>query len=467
MRETARSLGVVPDIKWGMALVPRFLIPLCVLAYFPLACSSTNDGPTASPTGGSSSTGGNAAGGSSSGSGGMSTGGATAGSTGSGMACTVTKDCLGTGFFCKMGMCACSADVPDVCGSGAMGACVNKMSDADNCGACGTKCDAGATCVAGKCGAKPTELTKADGCGSMRIAIQGTTLYWTEKMSGKVRSMPVAGGAAVDIATAQVSPSAIAVDAKGVYWLAGGDGMGGGKKIMKLALPFVAPGTPEELKASTTDMIFGIAVAADKLYYTLANDVHQISTDKAVAADIKVGTAVNYDPPAPKIEGNPHGVATNGTLLAWTDVGDRNGVEGDDVMAETDPLTDKAGYAELAQSVGALKWDIAVDATYAYWIDGQNFVRNKLTAATPVPDLPIMVTDKGDLNTFAINAMSVYGATTENKILKHSLMAPTDEKTVVLPTAIARDQMSPTSVVVDAAKVYWSTADCAIRSSDL
>ena len=384
---------------------------------------------------------------------------------GSGMACTKTTDCMGTGFFCKANVCSCSADVPDVCGSGATGACVNKMSDADNCGACGTKCDAGATCVAGKCNAKPTELTKSDGCGSMRIAIQGTTVYWTEKMSGKVRSMPVAGGAAVDVATTQVSPAAIAVDAKGVYWLADGDGMGGGKKIMKVALPFVA-GPPEELKASTTDMIFGITVAADKLYYTLKNDVHQISTTKG-AADIIVGTAVNYDPP-PKIEGIPHGVATNGTLLAWTDVGDRNGVEGDDILEETaTPLTDKTGYAELAQSVGALKWDIAADATYAYWIDGQNFVRNKLAATMPVPDLPIMVTDKGELNTFAINAMNVYGATTENKILKHSLLAPTDEKTVVLPVPIARDQMSPTSVAVDATKVYWSTADCAIRSTDL
>jgi hypothetical protein len=453
-----------------MALVPRFLIPLCALAYLPLACSSTTDGPTGTPTppgGGSGNTAGaNAAGGSTSGSGGMSTGGAAAGSTGSGMACAVTKDCLGTGFFCKAGTCSCSADVPDVCGSGATGACVNKMSDADNCGACGTKCDPGASCVAGKCNAKPTELTKADGCGSMRIAIQGANIYWTEAMTGKVRSMPVAGGAAVDIATGQVSPSAIAVDAKGVYWLAGGDATGGGKKIMKAALPFVA-GAPVELKASTTDTIFGIAVAADKLYYSLKNDVHQISTDKAVAADIIVGTAVNYDPPAPKIEGVPHGVATNGTLLAWTDVGDRNGVEGDDILAETDPLTDKAGYAELAQSVGALKWDIAADATYAYWIDGQNFVRNKLAATAPVPDLPIMVTDKGDLNTFAINAMNVYGATTENKILKHSLMAPTDEKTVVLPVPIARDQMSPTSVAVDATKVYWATSDCAIRSTDL
>ncbi len=461
-------------MKWGMALVPRFIIPLCLLAYLPLACSSTDDGAKTGNPKPSGTAGSTASGGTSGAGGGVSTAGSsgTGGGSGSGMACAVTTDCMGTGFFCNKGTCVCSADVPDVCGTGAMAACVSKMSSADNCGMCGTKCDPGATCVAGACNMKPTELTISAGCGAMRLAIQGANIYWTEYATGKVRSMPVAGGPIVEIATGQVAPSVIVADAKGVYWLNGGDVAdvptmkAGWKKIMKVALPFVA-GAPEELKTSATDPIFGIAVSADKLYYSLKNDVHQISTDKAVAGDIIVGTAVNYDPPAPKIEGLPHGVAVNGTNLAWTDVGDRSGVEGDDIAVETDPLTDKAGYVELAQSVGGLKNDIAVDAMYAYWIDGQNFVRNKLTAANPVPDLAIMVTPKGDINTFAINATNVYAVTTEGLVLKHSLMAPTDDATVVAPIPIARDQKSATSIVLDATKAYWATSDCAIRSTGL
>jgi hypothetical protein len=301
----------------------------------------------------------------------------------------------------------------------------------------------------------------------MRLAIQGANVYWTEPMSGKVRSMPLAGGAAVDVATAQAAPSQIAADAMGVYWIVDGTAAAGTSKVMKKALPLAA-GDPEVLATSaTTDKILGIAVHANKLYYSLVNDVHQIATVKA-AGDIIVGTAVNYDDP-PMIEGIPHGVGVNDTMVAWTDVGDRNGVEGDDILVESaTPLTDKTGYVELAQSVGGLKPDIAVDAMFAYWLDGPRFVRNKLTAAAPVPDPVIMESPKGtDFQTFAISAMNVYAANADGLILKHSLLPPADGMEAVAPSPIARDQMTPTSVVVDGTKVYWATMDCAIRSSDL
>ena len=459
-----------------MALVPRFLIPVCALAYLPLACSSTDDGagpkPPAPPSGGNAAggtpgTAGTAtAGTATGGSGGSATGG------GSGMACTTTTDCVGTGFVCRTNMCACTADIPDVCGTGADGACVNKKSDPDHCGDCATKCDAGATCVDSMCTKKPVELTKGTGCGAMRLAISGTNVYWTEATSGKVQSMPLAGGAPVEIATGQTAASEIVADATGVYWLAGGN-------VMKKALPFVA-GVPDTLKNYTTlaatatppavadAKIIGLAVRAGKLYYSFGHDVHQISTDKAVTADIIVGTAVNYDAP-PKIEGVPHGVAVNDTMIAWTDVGDRNGVEGDDILVESaTPLTDKAGYVELAQSVGGLKSEIAVDAMYAYWVDGARFVRNKLSAVAPVPDPAIMESPKAsEIGSFAITATNVYASNTNGLILRHSLIPPADGMEPVEAAAIARDQMTPTAVVTDGTKVYWATADCAIRSTDL
>ena len=403
------------------------------------------------------------------------------------MACTKTEDCMGTGFVCRMNMCACTADVPDVCGSGAEGACVNKKSDPDHCGDCTTKCDAGATCVAGACTKKPVELLapsctakEADATHhngpSMRLAISGANIYWSEPgatpATGKIRSMPLAGGAAVDIATAQTNPGEIVADDKGVYWVADGN-------LMKKALPFVA-GAPEVLKAAadivptvstppvTDKKILGIAVRAGKLYYSSGHDVHQISTDKAVTADIIVGIAVNYDDPA-TIKGEPHGVAVNDTMLAWTDVGDRNGVEADDILAESaTPLTDKTGYVELAQSVGGLGFEIAVDATYAYWTDGGRFVRNKLTAATPVPDPAIMESPKSSVITaFAITATNVYAGNADGLILRHSLTPPAEGMDPVEPEAIARDQKGATSVVTDGVKIYWATGDCGIRSTDL
>ncbi len=302
---------------------------------------------TPAPPSGGNSTGGKAAGGS----GGATAAGSTAdgsgGSTvggGSGMACTTTPDCMGTGFICKAGMCACTTDVPDVCGAGATAACVNKKADPEHCGDCLSKCDAGATCVDSKCTKKPVELSKGTGCGPMRLAIQGTDVYWTEPMTKKVRSMPLAGGAAVEVATGDTL-SYIAADATGVYW---NDDAAFASKVMKKALPLAA-GAPvalvtHPLTASDTNKILGIAVHGRKLYYSLAHDVHQISTTGT--GDMIVGTAVNYDAPA-KIDGIPHGIAVNETMIAWTDVGDRNGVEGDDIMVESNmPLTDKSGYCE-------------------------------------------------------------------------------------------------------------------------
>ena len=449
-------------MKCGMALVPRFLIPLCFLAYLPLACSSTDDGAKGTPT---PPTGG--AGGASAGTAG--TAGASAGTSpggGSGMACTATADCKGTGFVCKTGMCACTADIPDICGTGDTGACVNKKTDPDHCGVCETKCDAGATCVDSKCTPKPVELTKGAGCGAMQLAIQGANIYWTEPMTGKVRSMPVAGGAAVDVAMAQVGPSQIAADAMGVYWIVDGAGPGT-SKVMKQALPLAAVAPDVLATAPAADKILGVAVHGGKLYYTLAHDVHQIATDKT-GTDIIVGTAVNYDPP-PKIEGVPHGVGANDTMVAWTDVGDRNGVEGDDIMVESaTPLTDMSGYVELAQSVGGLKAVMAVDAMFAYWLDGSRFVRNKLNATAPVPDPAIMESPKGvDFSAFAINATNVYASNVDGLILRHSLVPAAEGADPVEAAAVARDQTAPTSVVVDGTKVYWATTDCAIRGTDL
>lgn len=387
------------------------------------------------------------------------------------MACTTTDQCMGTGFVCRAGTCSCTADVPDVCGTGAEGACVNKKSDPDHCGDCATKCDAGATCVDSKCTTKPVDVLAAGtGCGAIRLAVSGTNLYWVEAMSKKVRTVPLAGGAATDVVTDTGTPMRIAADAKGIYWISKN---GKVSSVMKKALPLAAGAAEELVKFDATDEtnedkqeILGIAVGADKLYYTLGNEVHQISTTKG-GADIIVGIAVNYDAPA-KIEGVPHGVAVNETMLAWTDQGDRNGVEGDDILVESaTPLTDKSGYVELAQSVGGLGYEIAVDATYAYWTDGGRFVRNKLTAATPVPDPAIMESPKSSvIQSFAITAMNVYAANADGLILRHSLTPPAEGMEPVEPAAIARDQKVPTSVVVNGTKVYWATEDCAIRSTE-
>jgi hypothetical protein len=475
-RESARSVGRLPDMKQAMALASHFLlVPLCVLVCLPLACSSTDDGTTKAPPappGGGSSSGGSAAGGS----GGMATGGSggMSGGASTGMACTKTPDCPAGGFFCKEGMCSCSADKPDICGTGATAACVSKPTDPANCGECGKMCDAGAACVAGTCSAKPAEVTTATGCGGgVRMVIQGSDLYWTEKTTGKVRTVPLAGGTVKDVATGQLSPTQIAADATGLYWAVQGDTTAASSKVMKVVLPLAATPAPVALKTATAmDKLVAIAVHGAKLYYSLKTDVHQISTDEKVTADVVVGTSINYDDPAnPVILGDPKGLAVNDTVVVWATPGDRNAVEAHTLTPVTD-VKDQTGYAKLGKSIGALlpSGDVGIDAKYGYWVDGEKFARNTIDAKEAIPETITTAPDSKKITAFAINAMNVYASAEDGRLFKHSLTPPTDpndEKTIVPAVPFARDQMEVSSIVVDGTKVYWVTSDCMIRSSAL
>lgn len=459
-------------MKNGLRLAFRVLLPFSSIVGPALACSSTEDapakGPVPPPSGGTSATAGSA--GNLGGSLASSSGGAsgTAG-TMPAASCVKTADCTTQGAICKASACSCPSDVPTVCGASPEAACVAVLADPGNCGSCGAHCDDGASCVAGQCGQKPTELLKAEGCGSMRLALTGGSLYWTESSSGKVRSMPVAGGPVAELASGQTAPSMIVADDKAAYWINQADVAGMSKLMKKLlaAGPAVAPVALKTATVAVPDKISAIAVGGGKLFYTLGHDVHAISTDEtSTAGDTVVGTAINKDVSPPVESGEPAGLALRGKDIVWT-TANRQGVERDDIDAGT------AGYVELGQSQGGLLLsDIALDATYAYWANGQSFVRNELAAAAPIPDGAILVTPSfdNDITAFAINATHVYAATATGQVVKHSLIPqadPNDDSTAVPAVDLARDQAAPTSVVLDATHVYWATKDCAIRATPL
>lgn len=86
--------------------------------------------------------------------------------------------------------------------------------------------------------------------GPAQIAVDDTTVYWTNPIGNSVRKCPLAGGAAETIAAQQSGPMGIAVDARNVYWTIGIDETGNGgvmraslatRKIDKLASDQNAP----------------------------------------------------------------------------------------------------------------------------------------------------------------------------------------------------------------------------------
>jgi hypothetical protein len=264
-----------------------------------------------------------------------------------------------------------------------------------------------------------------------------------------VRSVPVAGGTPTDIATAQVKPVSIAVDADGVYWSNEGDGAATAGSVMKMALPIEA-GDPIVLATGTavapdTPEIFAIAVADSKLYYTLVHDVHEISTDEEVTDDIIVGTATNVVP-----QGAPMGLALSDTHVVWTTGGERSAIEIDTRLEGND------GYVEVGDSQGDLVFaDIATDGTNVYWASAANLNKRPLDISA---DLEVVSTtlNFGNISAFTTDATNVYFANDG-----YVFMAPLAGGDAI---TLARDQAEPTALVVSGSTLYFATSDCIIRS---
>jgi hypothetical protein len=96
------------------------------------------------------------------------------------------------------------------------------------------------------------------------IAVDATSLYWTDAYGNAVTKAPLAGGATTSLATGQDGPSAIAVDSTNVYWI---DYSGG--TVMKVAK---AGGAPVIL-AIGQSAPGNIAVDAVNVYWTGGGNV--------------------------------------------------------------------------------------------------------------------------------------------------------------------------------------------------
>ncbi len=112
---------------------------------------------------------------------------------------------------CTAGSCApCAPGLTD-CPSG----CVDLTHSLMNCGACGTGCDVPTQICDGSC-KSPTLI--AGLTSPEDIAVDATTLFWTDTGSGTVNSAPKTGGTVAKLATGQAKPLRIALDDGYVYW---------------------------------------------------------------------------------------------------------------------------------------------------------------------------------------------------------------------------------------------------------
>jgi hypothetical protein len=375
------------------------------------------------------------------------------------------------GAYVRNGACQCYSlrlqsyvqGTPDVCPT--VG-CTDKMLDADNCGTCGLKCGATSTCNGGTCGPAPTVLlTPVAGCmAALTIAVNAGTVYYADATHNTINRI----GASAPLATNEMGATWLAINGSDLYWYNKGT-----NTIRKLA---GATGTPTNVFTPKTmtatlpaqptevDTVGGFLVTPDgtSVYVSVGTNVVRISA-----------TTVGGGAPVVVVEekrgGLPGALAFNGTSNIVYPTGLNEEVDAPILGTPAscgveDPMMNiiMTTCPRLANSEGAILLDfIAVIAGKAFWIDGANVKAEMVPAAGGAGTTFEAISMATNTITAATNtADTIYFA--EDGIVEKAAAAsnPSNDP----PILLARGQMAPTSMAVDATKVYWSTADCSIAS---
>ena len=446
----------------------KFLL-LTIAGGFALNCSGKPDDSTPALNSAAGSTSGAS---SSSGTGGASAGSAGANSAGSGGASSagsgggmgrppVNGMCVASSTKHTDGLCYCQPASLTYCAD----ACADLATDADHCGDCATKCEETQGCGASKCGATPATLVPAAaGCGTIRLALSGANLYWTEELSNKVKWMAVAGaGTPTEITNPGMTPGLIQSNGTTAFWVAKGD-KSIRKSVAGAAATIVVPGGAGEID--------GLALSADgkTVFYTYTvrdagRKVIGSPTIFKVADDGTNKLEVGHED-----SGVPHALAVEGALIAFPtelngDVDVMTIGETPAVCASMDSTTAvNKNCTRISQSQAPNYEGMYVISGKAYWSNMSAVNAKSATDASANAVIVGSADQANKITAFAISNDTLFFAGDEpsGNVYRTPLSG-----TGTAATAIARKQVGVSSLVANATTAYWATAACAIVSVSL
>jgi hypothetical protein len=299
-------------------------------------------------------------------------------------------------------------------------------------------------------GPEPVQLATGSGCGDVRLVVSGGSVYWTEKGTGLVKSVPTAGGPTKVIAAGQASPGAIAASASSLFWVAG-------NAIMKS--PLAGGAATVFIKATAAPEMLGgendvNALLADngQLYFARFTLVSKVPVDGG--SIVKIGRSPDED------MGKPAAFAIAGDHLYQTER-EHNAVSREKIDGTQQGLLEKGGSAmwapdRIAVSQGDLLEDaIAVADAQVIWANGIAVKAKGVTALEHDNEVELTTSVGANAVTgFTISGDAIYfGEAVANTIQ----MAPLAGGAA---TVIVKDQWEPRQLAADDTAIYWHTGDC-------
>lgn len=284
--------------------------------------------------------------------------------------------------------------------------------------ACGNGCG---VCAAGVCG--PAVLASTS--RTQGIAVDSSSVYFTDTIEGKVMKVPLGGGTPVTIATGAGSAESLAVDATHAYWVGSSTGAG---YVMRVPL---GGGTPTTL-ASGGKTLRRLVLDASSVYWT---DENEGTGGTVMKVALGGGTPVTLA----SGQASPNALAVDASSVYWTNFG--SGTVMKVGLGGGTPVVLASGQGN--------PMGLALNASSLYWVNYTEIIRMPLGGGTPGRFL--LRSNTGGVAGFVLDAASVYwlNAVGSENIEKAALSN-------AQPKLMVRGLATPSRLAVDASCVYWT-----------
>jgi hypothetical protein len=385
---------------------------------------------------------------------------------------------------------------PELCGDVCGDTCVDLATDSDNCGVCGHACKRTASCNGGVCGAEPGELVSpALGCEAIRLAYDAGAIYWTNMGDGTIKRIATSGGGHTVIASG-VHPAAVYAGADEPLYVDGRP-VATGILVHDGTVTFIAAPSGTTLDeqglphGSAGDSIVSVAAGQPPttlLSAGLATEVAGAAAPISAITPSPDGQAL-YFAAGPRVYRMPHAgakTAADVTLVGHTSAPDRSfatALAADDKHLFFPSSADAwveifdlggacAGASTAAYTCPALVFGshpiplldtVVVQGGYLLWGKENNVWRADLGAGDPALDGHTIASDT--VAGFSVTGFAVDGDRAwfgESTYVETGSFVPVLAGERPLARILARGQNWPSSLVLDDANVYWTTAACDI-----